>query len=337
MSSIQFHAKKLMSEESTTTTGGATATPGTGEQHFSTGYKKVKGFKKGKTKDKGGFQYKELWEEDSIHIADYGDVKVYKNSDGTYFAKGGGISYNAKDKEELRVAMQRFGKKKTAGTIDDEEFKLGDSVKVVKKGDSRQWSKGKIVGNESNNNTYSVEFDEGGLENYEEADLEKEQIKEALTIEQGAKLRNLIKILSDRNDRVSIDMLNFILQKQIDPFTNMDEVKKGLDKIVQKYEGTASDESAFYNDEVKPIIAENYSRFKKETVTRSKQQQMHQAVKMVEKKLSEINRILEYTSQLKNELFEDGEGSKYAHHTNKSIDRSVSKIAEAYSKLKKIK
>ena len=130
-------------------------------------------------------------------------------------------------------------------------------------------------------------------------------------------------------------MFNFVLQKQIDPFTNMEEVRNGLEKIIQKYTGTASDQSVFYNTEVKPLIAESYSRFKKETVTRNKKQQMHEAVKMIEKKLSEVNKILEYTSQLKKDLFEDG--GSYSRYTQESIERSVKKVAEAYTKLKTIK
>jgi hypothetical protein len=83
-------------------------------------------------------------------------------------------------------------------------------------------------------------------------------------------------------------------------------------------------------------LKENYSRFRNETKTRPKSQQMHAAVKLAEKKIREANRILEYTSQLRTELFESGE-TKYAKHTEDVMERMVKSIAEAYKKLKEIK
>ena len=63
---------------------------------------------------------------------------------------------------------------------------------------------------------------------------------------------------------------------------------------------------------------------------------MHAAVKLAEKKIREANRILEYTSQLRTELFENGE-TKHAKHTEAVMERMVRSIAEAYKKLKEIK
>ena len=98
--SVQFNALRLqeeieeetieeqegIEEQSATgggTTGGAAFTPGTGEQYATPkafkkkkkvnevkrpndGYFPVKGFKKGETKDNGGFQYKEMWEQQEV-------------------------------------------------------------------------------------------------------------------------------------------------------------------------------------------------------------------------------------------------------------------------------
>lgn len=83
-------------------------------------------------------------------------------------------------------------------------------------------------------------------------------------------------------------------------------------------------------------LNENYSRFKNETKTRSKSQQMHEAVKLAEKKIAEANRILEYTSQLRTELFEGGE-TKYSKHTGMVMERMVKRVAEAYKKIKALK
>ena len=80
-------------------------------------------------------------------------------------------------------------------------------------------------------------------------------------------------------------------------------------------------------------LNENYSRFKKETKTKTNEQQFHAAVRLAEKKINEANRILEYTAQLKGELNEVRVGK----HTQKLMERITKGIAEAYGKMKKLK
>jgi len=88
-------------------------------------------------------------------------------------------------------------------------------------------------------------------------------------------------------------------------------------------------------DQVKIIgeINENYSRFKKETKTKTNEQQFHAAVRLAEKKINEANRILEYTAQLKSELSVIKENK----NTQKLMERITRGIAEAYGKMKKLK
>lgn len=88
-------------------------------------------------------------------------------------------------------------------------------------------------------------------------------------------------------------------------------------------------------DEVKITgeLNENYSRFRNETKTRTKEQQFHTAVRLAEKKILEANKILEYTAQLKGELNEVRVGK----HTQKLMERITRGIAEAYGKMKKLK
>lgn len=97
------------------------------------------------------------------------------------------------------------------------------------------------------------------------------------------------------------------------------------------------DRSQIKGIQVKDLWSENYSRFKKETATRTKAQQMHEATKVVEKKLREVNKILEYTSQLRGELFETDGTDTYSHHTAKLMEKITKEVAEAYTKIKKIK
>lgn len=88
-------------------------------------------------------------------------------------------------------------------------------------------------------------------------------------------------------------------------------------------------------DQIKIIgeINENYSRFKKETKTKTNEQQFHAAVRLAEKKISEANRILEYTAELKTELSVIKENK----NTQKLMERITRGIAEAYGKMKKLK
>lgn len=88
--------------------------------------------------------------------------------------------------------------------------------------------------------------------------------------------------------------------------------------------------------EDKEDIKESYSKFKKETKNRDRSGQFHEAVKAVDKRLKEINKILEYTSQLREELFED-EAPEHSQRTKKVMERLTKSIAEAYTKIKKIK
>lgn len=84
-------------------------------------------------------------------------------------------------------------------------------------------------------------------------------------------------------------------------------------------------------------INESYSKFVKETKTRSKPQQFYEAAKLVDKKLKEINKLLEYTSKLKGDLFEDESCEDCGRRTSKVMERITKNIAEAYKKTKKIK
>ena len=83
-------------------------------------------------------------------------------------------------------------------------------------------------------------------------------------------------------------------------------------------------------------IQENYHRFKRETRERPKQDQYHEAIKEVNKKLEEVNRILEFTTRLKEELSEGDQMLEVKTRTAKTMDKLKTKIAEAYKKLKNL-
>ena len=58
----------------------------------------------------------------------------------------------------------------------------------------------------------------------------------------------------------------------------------------------------------------SYAKFKNEVTYRTKAERLHKAVREVKRKLQEIDRIVEYTSRIKQELSE-GDGIQYWNRT----------------------
>lgn len=76
-----------------------------------------------------------------------------------------------------------------------------------------------------------------------------------------------------------------------------------------------------------------YSTFKKEVKTRTPQQQLHEGVKAIQRKLDEINRIVEFTTRMKAELKENDEGVIYLERTLKSLNKINERIQEINTKI----
>lgn len=76
-----------------------------------------------------------------------------------------------------------------------------------------------------------------------------------------------------------------------------------------------------------------YSTFKKEVKTRTPQQQLHEGVKAIQRRLDEINRLVEFTARMKAELKENDEGVMYLERTRKSLNRINEKIQEINTKI----
>lgn len=84
-------------------------------------------------------------------------------------------------------------------------------------------------------------------------------------------------------------------------------------------------------------VNRKYSQFKKEAATRSKDQQMHEAVKMIHNRLAEISKLLEYAQQMREELSEGEQALEYNHNTKRMFERINSKVVEIYSKTRQLK
>ena len=76
-----------------------------------------------------------------------------------------------------------------------------------------------------------------------------------------------------------------------------------------------------------------YSTFKKEVKTRTPQQQLHEGVKAIQRRLDEINRLVEFTARMKAELKENDEGVMYLERTRKSLTKINEKIQEINTKI----
>ena len=71
-----------------------------------------------------------------------------------------------------------------------------------------------------------------------------------------------------------------------------------------------------------------YHKFKNEVKFRTKNEQLHKAIREVKRKLSEIDRIVEYTSRMKQELSEGEEGLRYWKKTESNI-ATISEMVNA--------
>jgi hypothetical protein len=79
-----------------------------------------------------------------------------------------------------------------------------------------------------------------------------------------------------------------------------------------------------------------YSKFKKDVKHRTKSEQLHKAIREVKRKLMEIDRIVEYTSRMKQELSEDEGGISYWKATQKNVSRISEMVNQLNNKIKNL-
>jgi hypothetical protein len=78
-----------------------------------------------------------------------------------------------------------------------------------------------------------------------------------------------------------------------------------------------------------------YGKFKKDVKHRTKSEQLHKAIREVKRKLQEIDRIVEYTSRMKQELSEDG-GINYWKATQKNVASISEMVNQLNNKIKNL-
>lgn len=96
------------------------------------------------------------------------------------------------------------------------------------------------------------------------------------------------------------------------------------------------------NESIKTIIEqellkeETYKQFKSEVKHRTKAEQLHKAMREVKKKINEIDRIVDYTQRMKQELSE-GDGVAYWGRTEKAVAQIAEMVNHLTNKINNLK
>jgi hypothetical protein len=96
------------------------------------------------------------------------------------------------------------------------------------------------------------------------------------------------------------------------------------------------------NESITNIVKEEllnevtYGKFKNEIKFRTKNEQLHKAIREVKRKLAEIDRIVEYTSRMKQELSENETGSTYWKATKNNVATISEMVNQLNNKIKNL-
>jgi len=123
------------------------------------------------------------------------------------------------------------------------------------------------------------------------------------------------------------DSLSPMEYQQAQKYENFNENDWTFDDVSKRYIKKQVDTN------VAPVNeALTYNKFKREAATRSNKDSLHEALKLINKKLHEINRLMEYSTNMKMELEED-----YSPRTGKVVNKLEIQLAEIYKKVKSLK
>lgn len=262
------------------------------------------------------------FEDDEIAIFDGGEdglTKIYKKADGTFYGVNDEFDFTAKDEQELLRKVAMWGYKLLSGTIYEDAPRLaGDPSKTNKQG--------------TKNLTTYKNFGFTKAPSAEEAGKYIKGVDVKMLWKEGEEpvwqqVEPLAKALADRN--IPRDLHGEFF----------DYLKEKLRKKELKNPQDVFDLAFNFLEMLKEGLNESraYHKFKKEAATRSRDQQMHEAVKMIHKRLEEVTKLLEYAQQMRAELSEGEQTLEYNHNTKKVFERINSKVVEIYSKTRQLK
>ena len=108
-------------------------------------------------------------------------------------------------------------------------------------------------------------------------------------------------------------------------------------EIMRNYSQLKENNISLYKTINEALLNEvSYNKFKKDVSYRSKTEMLHRGIKEVKRKLQEINRIVEYTSRMKQELSE-GDGVQYWNRTETQLQQVVEMVNNLNEKINKLK
>jgi hypothetical protein len=314
------------------------------------GYKQDKNFRPGHTKDKGGFQYKDLWGLNESY-----DKSMYK-SNAEELARVEGLlaqahkdrSYSVMSAYENRIAILRF--------VVFLEKKLGEQLPVLSFG--RNF--GEYLKKELGYTGLIKQNKIGAILNFKTiADtilnrtepLSEENLEESYVPEN-------IKKFAERKGVINIvNQVSRWVEKMGKRIVGGTAIGKDYNTLILDltYQGGEirincdTEEITANNEPVDDYISfvsaveeneslnENYSRFRNETKTRSGADQFHQAVKAVKKKVQEIGKLHNYLERMQKELSETQEGLKKKKYTEMAIAKIKQEVKELNTKIRKLK
>lgn len=104
-------------------------------------------------------------------------------------------------------------------------------------------------------------------------------------------------------------------------------------KLIQ-YVKNKNIQESIYQTVKKELLKEiTYGKFKNEVSHRTKSEQLHKAIREVKRKIQEIDRIVEYTSRMKQELSESDGGAQYWKRTEDSLKQVKEMLNNVSTKL----
>jgi len=143
-------------------------------------------------------------------------------------------------------------------------------------------------------------------------------------------------------DKVKYENQDWEIEKILDRQYRLKNLK-GLPSVnVLKAAVERENKKSSMNETLKKLIEQEllnevtYSKFKKDVKHRTKSEQLHKAIREVKRKLAEIDRIVEYTSRMKQELSEDEGGISYWKATQSNIGKISEIVNQLNNKIKNL-
>ena len=170
----------------------------------------------------------------------------------------------------------------------------------------------------------------------------KSSMNEMENTSESIKVGDKLKHKSSRAEMVVTNIKGNNLTTKILSVGNLKTVKVGsVNKTNALLVGKTYDlikENKSINNIIKEELLNEvtYSKFKSEVKLRTKNEQLHKAIKEVKRKLAEIDLIVEYTSRMKQELSEGEEGIKYWKNTQKNMATISEMVTNLNDKIKSL-